>query len=124
MAEENKLGQVLRRLRTEKGMTVRELAELTSIPTTSIFRVETGEVAAPRPKQLQVLARALGIDVEELYATAGYIASADLPSLRPYLRAKFGLSDQALGQVEGYVQALRDQTSEQEEREHDGDKDT
>lgn len=124
MQEENQLSQVLRRERMRSGMTVRDLAEAAGIPSSTISRLETGDVLAPKPKQLQQLARALNIDVEELYATAGYLAISELPGLRPYLRAKFGLSDQALGQVEGYVQALRDQTSEQEERKHDGDKDT
>jgi len=124
MQEQNQLSQVLRRERMRSGMTVRDLAEAASIPPSTISRLETGEVVAPKPKQLQQLARALNIDVEELYATAGYLSISELPGLRPYLRAKFGLSDQALGQVEGYVQALRDQTSEQEERRHDGDKAT
>src|ERR1700712_4268203 len=103
MQEQNELSQVLRRERSRTNMTVRDLAEATGISSSTISRLETGEIVAPKPQQLQQLARALGIDVEELYATAGYLMSTELPALKPYLRAKFGLSEKALGQVEGYV---------------------
>ena len=47
-----------------------------------------------------------------------------LPELRPYLRAKYGLPEQAANQIDEYFQALRTkwQTSfiDQEESNHDG----
>ena len=46
--------------------------------------------------------------MEELYAAAGYLTSGALPELRPYLRTKYGLTDQQASQIEGYLQALRD----------------
>ena len=46
--------------------------------------------------------------MEELYAAAGYLTPGALPELRPYLRTKYGLTDEQAGQIEGYVQAVRD----------------
>ena len=46
--------------------------------------------------------------LEELYAVAGYLEPGSLPELRPYLRTKYGLTDQQAGHIEGYLQALRD----------------
>ena len=57
---------------------------------------------------LQALAQALQIDVEELYVAAGYLTGNALPELRPYLRAKYGLTDEQTGRIEGYLQAVRD----------------
>jgi transcriptional regulator with XRE-family HTH domain len=91
------------------------------VPST-VSRLETGFIATPKPDHLQKLAQALGIDVEELYEAAGYLTP--LPELRPYLRAKYGLTDEQASQMEGQLQALRDtDESPREEGQHDtGDK--
>jgi transcriptional regulator with XRE-family HTH domain len=91
-------------------MTVRQLAETAAIAPSSISRIENGSVVMPTPDVLQRLARGLGIDVEELYATVGQPFPNGLPSLRPYLRAKYGLSEDVANRIEGYFQALRDET--------------
>ena len=102
------LGSLLKRERERAGMTVRQLADAAGLVPSTVSRLETGFIATPRPEHLQRLARALGIDVEELYAAVGYLTEGALPELRPYLRVKYGLTDQQADQIEGYMQALRD----------------
>jgi hypothetical protein len=46
--------------------------------------------------------------VEELYVAAGYLNEGALPELKPYLRAKYGLTDEQASQIEGYLQAVKD----------------
>jgi transcriptional regulator with XRE-family HTH domain len=102
------LGGLLKRERERAGLTVRQLADAAGLVPSTLSRLETGFIATPRPDHLQRLARALRVDVEELYAVAGYLEPGSLPELRPYLRTKYGLTDQQAGQIEGYLQALRD----------------
>lgn len=114
------LSIILRRERQRAHMTVRQLAENAGVAPSSVSRIESGSIALPTPDLLQRLARALRIDVEELYEPAGYLAPTGLLALRPYLRAKYGLADDAASRIEGYVQALCDQTELKEVR-HEGD---
>jgi transcriptional regulator with XRE-family HTH domain len=105
-------------------MTVRQLADAAGLVPSTVSRLETGFIATPRPEHLQRLAQALGIDVEELYVTVGYLTPGALPELRPYLRAKYGLTDELANRVEGFVAAVRQETNQRgKEGQHDtGDK--
>ena len=87
---------------------MRQLADAAGLVASTVSRLETGFIATPKPDHLQKVARALGIDVEELYAAAGYLTEGALPELKPYLRAKYGLTDELAGRMESYLQALRD----------------
>jgi transcriptional regulator with XRE-family HTH domain len=113
------LSALLKGERERAGLTVRQLAEAAGLVPSTVSRLESGLIASPKPDHLQRLAQALGIDVEELYAAAGYLTEGALPELRPYLRAKYGLTDQQAGQIEGYLQALRDTNQPPEEGRHD-----
>lgn len=121
MAEETRLAQYLKQARSRLGLSVRDVAAESGLTLSTVSRLETGHIASPRPKHLQRLARALQVDVEDLYALAGYLVPEGLPGLQPYLRAKYGLADDAARQVEGYVEALRDRTAapNREEAGHD-----
>ena len=120
------LGSLLKRERERAGMTVRQLADAAGLVPSTVSRLETGFIATPRPEHLQRLARALAIDVEELYVTVGYLTPGALPELRPYLRAKYGLTDELANRVEGFVEAVRQETNQRgKEGQHDtGDKAT
>lgn len=102
------LNELLKRERERARLTVRQLAEAAALVPSTVSRLETGFIATPRPDHLQKLAQALGIDVEELYAAAGYLEPGSLPELAFYLRAKYGLTNQQASQIEGYLQAVRD----------------
>jgi transcriptional regulator with XRE-family HTH domain len=79
----HELGSLLKSERERAGLTVRQLADDAGLVPSTVSRLETGFIATPRPDHLQKLARALGIDVEELYAAAGYLTPGELPELRP-----------------------------------------
>ena len=125
MADRNlqQLSAILRRERARAGYTVRDLAEKAGLVPSTVSRLESGLVAEPRPSHLQKLAQALGVDVEELYAEAGYIAPGALPELRSYLRVKYGLDDEAASRIEGYLEATRQANQAPKEGRHDGTRD-
>lgn len=60
-----RIGQEIRKLRQEKGITQEELAERTRLSVRTIQRIENGEVD-PRAYTLQTIASALEIDFEVL----------------------------------------------------------
>lgn len=92
------LGRKIHAARQEKGMTAYEVAGRTGIVhRATIQRIESGEIARPRPETLQQLASVLDLDLDDLLALAGYARPEDLPDFEPYLRAKHGdLPDEAL----------------------------
>lgn len=59
------VGQRLRRLRQQRLLTLRELAERSGVAFTTVHRIETGKVA-PRLRTLRRLAEALGVPPEAL----------------------------------------------------------
>lgn len=70
----------------------------------TIVRLEAGSIVAPRPDKLSRIARALGISGADVFAFAGYTVPGDLPTLRPYLSAKYpGLLVEDLDRIEAYV---------------------
>jgi len=113
------LGVLIKNARERTGWSVRQLADAAGLVPSTVFRLEKGFIATPRPDHLQRLAQALSVDVEELYVEAGYLTEDALPELRPYLRAKFGLTTQQADHIEGYLQALRDTQTTGKEGQHD-----
>jgi transcriptional regulator with XRE-family HTH domain len=120
------LGSLIKAERQRVGWTVRQLAEAAGLVASTVSRLENGLIAEPRPTHLQRLAQALSIDVEELYIAAGHLTPDALPDLQPYLRAKFGLTEQQASQIEGYLEAVKDTNQPPgKEGQHDrGDKAT
>ncbi|HXC76968.1 MAG TPA: helix-turn-helix transcriptional regulator [Candidatus Acidoferrum sp.] len=104
----------LRRERERSGLSVRQLADKAGLVGSTVSRLESGLIASPRPDHLQRIARALQIDVEELYADAGYAISGELPELATYLRRKFQLTPDEANRVEGYVQAMTEDNQPKE----------
>jgi transcriptional regulator with XRE-family HTH domain len=101
-----KLGQYLKAQREVRGLGSRELARLAGIDDSAIVRIEQGLIAAPHPEKLAKIARALGIELGEVYRHADY-PLPDLPSLKPYLRAKYrDLPAEAAERIEAYAERL------------------
>ena len=63
------------------------------------MRLERGEYESPDPRRLVQLAEALGVDVSDLFAEAGLMTWRALPSLQPYLGARYDLPDPAIREV-------------------------
>lgn len=55
----------LKRLRNQKGISLRKLAELTEIPKSSLHDMESGK-KIPKEAELEVIAKVLGVTKEEV----------------------------------------------------------
>jgi len=106
-AKNTKLGHLLKQHRLAAGISLEALARTTKMDASTVHRIETGQITAPSPQNLQRLASALGTEVEDYFALAGYFTPHGLPGLRPYLRAKYDLTDTMASEVEDYVSWLQ-----------------
>lgn len=85
------LGELVRKLREEAGLSTRKLAELSGVNQSNISRLELGRAPRSTMSSLTRIAEALDVDPRRLYAAAGLTdVDTALPSIRPYLRAKYG----------------------------------
>jgi transcriptional regulator with XRE-family HTH domain len=107
------LGRLLRTYRAEAGLSLRQVAAEAQLAPSTILRLERGATTYVRARHLQHIARSLRIDVEELYVAAGLLLHRNgLPDLRPYLRMKYDLPDEAIMQLDRHLQALRERSSD------------
>ena len=104
------LGRQVHAARQAKGLTAYEVAKKTGIVhRATVQRIESGEIARPRPETLQQLAKVLDLDLDDLLALAGYARPEDLPDFEPYLRAKHGdLPDEALISLVQHFELIAD----------------
>lgn len=93
------LGRFLKARRNTLGLSTYQVAELAGIPQSTLFRIEQGEYAAPRPDKIARIATALELPVSELFARMGYLNADDLPDLDTYLGLKYGLEPQRRREV-------------------------
>lgn len=101
------IGPLLRQLREAAGLTVRRLAELSGVDQANISRLETGQATKPTFESLTKLAEALDADPARFYKAAGASTKTTLPSLRPYLRAKYShLPASSLDEVAAFFERI------------------
>jgi len=104
-----RLGQLIRQRREQRGWSTVELAERTSITQSNIVRMEQGNIASPGPERLARVADVLAIPLADLYSLAGYPLTTELPSLPTYLRTKYReLPTPAQEELAAYVARLRE----------------
>jgi len=75
MQENQKFGIKLRELRTEAGLTLRELADKVNVNFTYLSKIENGALPPPSEKVIRQLAETLNADKDELLALAGIVPS-------------------------------------------------
>lgn len=73
-----KLGEELKRLRTVKHESLRDVEEAIKISNAYLSQLERGEVKTPSPHWLYKLAQHYKVPYESLMATAGYIEEPKL----------------------------------------------
>lgn len=100
------LARTIKRHRKAAGMSKYALAMATDLPQSTILRLEEGKIEAPDPDKIERIAEALEVEPEELFAA--YPAPERLPDMAPYLRAKFGMSDEAVTEAEKFFADLAD----------------
>lgn len=110
-AQARRLGALLQAQRRAAGWSLDQLAARSELDKSSIHRIEQGHIAAPNPLSLQRLAAALGTSVEDYFALVGYFTPHGLPSLAPYLRAKYAVTDEVAAEVETYFSYLQERQS-------------
>jgi len=101
-SDSTQLGRLLQRDRHAAGMSMEKLATATGLDKGTISRLEQGKIEAPSPQKLQRLAAALGTEVEDYFALAGYFTPHGLPSLGAYLRAKYDAPPALAREIEDY----------------------
>lgn len=69
----NTFGEKLRKLRKEKGLTIRKLGELSGVAHSYLSQVETGKRGIPKVETLEKIAAGLNISSIDLLVQAGYI---------------------------------------------------
>ncbi|WP_057831287.1 helix-turn-helix domain-containing protein [Colwellia sp. TT2012] len=60
------VGKQIRKIRTQQGMTVKQLSEICSVPEKTIYRIETGEVQDPKISSIEPIIRALNCSADEI----------------------------------------------------------
>jgi transcriptional regulator with XRE-family HTH domain len=101
------LGQLLRKRREARGLGVRGLEAASGVNISSIISLERGDILAPQPDTLKALAAALDMPVSDLFTVAGWLPAKELPTLKPYLRAKYRqLDEAAIADLERYAERL------------------
>jgi transcriptional regulator with XRE-family HTH domain len=108
-ATKTTLAGTLIRLRQASGLSVRQLEDASGVARSVISRLENGLYLQPSPSTLTRLANALGAEASELLTVAGYTASEAeaLPTIRPYLRTKYGhLSADARQDLADFLERL------------------
>lgn len=73
-----KFGQMIRKLRLERELSQRELADRVGIDFTYLSKIENSKVPPPSNKVIRKLARELDADLEELLARAAKVSQEDL----------------------------------------------
>jgi transcriptional regulator with XRE-family HTH domain len=108
-AQAKQLGQLFRRTRLTKKLSLRQLDELSGASYGWIRRLERGLAAEPSPSKLTAVARVLGIPPERIdRITRGHVSSS-LPPIRTYFRAKYQLTTEEIQQIEEVFDRVRRQ---------------
>lgn len=102
-----RLGRLIHAKRDERGLGVRGLEAASGVNVSSIVSLERGDILTPQPDTLKALAAALDVPVSDLFTVAGWLPVNELPTLKPYLRAKYRqLDETAIADLERYAEQL------------------
>lgn len=66
MANDNKIGKNIKKLRQAKELSQDKLSKLADVSYNSIIKIETGGIQNPTIETLQKIAKALNVSVEDL----------------------------------------------------------
>lgn len=101
------LGALIRQTRIDRKMTIRELARRSQVPRSTILRLEQGAIARPRLDLVAPIVFTLDMPSADIVAVLGHSADHDLPSIEPYLQARYHHLPPALvTEVRHYLEAV------------------
>lgn len=99
------LGAVLAAAREAHGLSQRQLARLLEVSPSRVNSWESG-LDVPNATALVKLAQQLELRASELFELAGVPVPPDMASLPAMLRSEYGLSVEAIAEVQEYVEKL------------------
>ena len=83
---------------------MRQVAAHSGLHVSIVASLEAATNLSPLPDTLMAIAGVLDLSVSDLYALADWLPSGELPTLKPYLRAKYReLDEQAIADIEAYA---------------------
>ncbi len=90
--------------RLDLGLSLVQLEQRTGLHGSRISRWERGLEMPSRLDRLTALAAGLEVPASDLYLLAGMDLAPELPSMRPYLRSKYGqhLPPEAIAEIDAY----------------------
>ncbi|MCG3204977.1 MAG: hypothetical protein KCHDKBKB_01694 [Elusimicrobia bacterium] len=108
-------GEVIKKIRTEKDLSLRDAAKLTGIAEAYLWQLENGKRENPRPETIRKLAEGYQIPPQHLLACAGYLPTKEeikeeveemkkTHVFRDYQK----LSDDGKKELEGFLRYLKD----------------
>jgi transcriptional regulator with XRE-family HTH domain len=93
--------------RKEANLSVNEVARRAEVDPGTAWRIEQGMIPTPKAESLKAIGKVLGIPTIDLFAVVGWIPDDDLPSIGPYLRAKYPqLPEEAVREIETNFEAV------------------
>lgn len=98
-----RLGDYLKKLREELGMSIREAAKAAELTPSHLSKIERSDTfKSIGVEKLTRLSKTYGIPVSTILKEAGFLENDDdrLPELAQYLRSKYRLSPQAIRDME------------------------
>ncbi|MBA3617990.1 MAG: helix-turn-helix transcriptional regulator [Acidothermales bacterium] len=101
------LAKILRAKRAALHLSMRQVEAVSGVNSATIVRLERGSILTPQPETLKALASALDLSVSDLFAVADWVPAQELPTFRPYLRAKYKqLPESAVAEMEQFFERL------------------
>lgn len=79
------LGDFLRKLRKDRGWTLRQVEDLTGIPNAHLSQIETGKIEQPQEGMLWDLSQLFKVDFNHLSRLAGRVVATDGVDRRRYI---------------------------------------
>ncbi|MCW3078507.1 MAG: transcriptional regulator [Bacteroidetes bacterium] len=105
--ERQALADLIRSKREALGISSRELARRAGVDQALLTLIDQKKIAEPKVATIRGLAAALDIPLADIYAATNWLPEGALPSLRPYMRAKYDeLPEEAVEAVERYIARL------------------
>jgi len=103
------LGDLIRRARNKKGLSLYALADLTGMDFSWLGRLERGQYANPDPVHLARLAEALAIDPARIDDVSSDHLADSLPSVRTYFRSKTKATPEQLDAIDAVLREIHAQ---------------
>lgn len=83
------LAELLRTHRQRLGLSAHEVARRAGVNVGTVTRIEKEQIPSLRPENMIAIGEVLGIPAADLFAVGDWVPEHELPSFRPYLRAKY-----------------------------------